>query len=256
MSTTQRSFASGITFSLGLLSAQFDVAPIRLPEKRRVSVCPECEGNIKLTQVMHCPNGHQMDLASAARAVEVDGELIGLSEDDVLDLREDEGVQTGLLALEVCPRAELEVATRPGESQYRVRLNKKARSGEQYALFLRLATHPDLALYGVVKLNGRVTPTPFRLGVWQGQLVLTSLIRPSNLAEIDQIDADCSDELLALGEQYMAAVAQPFDAESLTDGRKVRLDALLKGKTAAPAIVVTPAVTRSLEELLTAALAA
>jgi hypothetical protein len=258
--TPQRTFASSVTFSHGLLSAVFDVVPIRLPEKRRVSVCPTCSGLHKLVQVMHCPvdDSHQFDLASAARAIEVDGELVPLPEEDLATLADD-GMPTGALALSVCPAAELEAQTRPGEGQYRVRLNKKARSGEQYALFLALVADDTVAYYGEAKLNGRVTPTPFRLGVWQGQLILTSLVRPEALAEVDAIEAECSEELIALGRQYTAAVMAPFNPELLIDSRKVRLEGILARGEAAPvalAIVPAPKKGQSLEELLSAALAA
>lgn len=250
MNTSQRTFASGVTFSYGLLSAVFDVAPIRLPEKRRVSVCPVCEGLHKLAQVMHCPNdaGHQFDLVKAARAIEVDGELVPLPEDDLAVLRDD-GMPTGEMTLVVCPAAELEEATRPGESQYRVRLNKKARSSEQYALFLVLAADKDVAYHGEVKLNNRVTPMLFRLGVWQGQLVLTSLVRPEALAPVDEIEAQCSPELIALGRQYTQSVMAPFNADLFVDARKVRLEAILATHVVEAAIEIK-ATGQSLEQLL------
>lgn len=248
--TAQRTFASGITFKYGLLSAVFDVAPVRVPEKRRVSVCPVCEGLHKLNQVMHCPINpeHQFDLAKAARAIEVEGALVSLPEDDLAALGDD-GMPVGELSLVVCPAAELEAATRPGESQYRVRLNKKVRSGEQYALFLALVSDPEVAYYGEVKLNNRVTPMPFRLGVWQGQLVITSLVRPEALAAVDEIEAECSPELIALGQQYTQSVMAPFNADIFVDARKVRLEAILATKVEEAVTFATKG--QSLEELLT-----
>jgi hypothetical protein len=132
--TPQRTFASGVTFQLGLLSASFDVAPVKAPRSKRVTVCSECTELTRLSQVMVCTRDpeHQFDLASATRAMEIDGVLRPLSEDDLLDLREDD-IETGVLNLSVCPTAELDEATRSSDSGYRVRLNKKARGSEQYA---------------------------------------------------------------------------------------------------------------------------
>lgn len=255
--TTQRTFASGVTFQLGMLSATFDVAPVKAPRSKRVTVCSDCEELTKLSQVMQCPNveEHKFDLASAARAMEIDGELQPLSEDDLLDLKEDE-IETGVLNLSVCPTSELDEATRASDSGYRVRLNKKARGSEQYALFMALASDPDLCLYGVAKLNGRVSPTPFRLGVWQGQLVLIGVTRPDALAQVDAIECECSEELVAMGRQYMQSVSAPFDEELLVDSRKAKLEAIIATKQPAVAKAKTKAskAEPSLLAILTAAM--
>jgi hypothetical protein len=252
MNTTQRTYASGVTIQLGMLSAAFDLAPVRAKGISRTTVCPTClaDGDIeRLHQQMICDQGHVTTLAEAPRALEADGRLIPLTEEDHEALRANE-VETGLLDLHVCPSADLEAATRPGEAAYRVRIPRKGRVGEQYALLRELAKSPGLALYGVLKVNGRNNPQPYRLGVWKDQLVVQSLVRPDGLAEVDTIEAEAPAELVEMGRQFMSSIAAPFDADLLSDERKVRTEAILS--RGAPTLVPTPA--EGLMEQLAAAL--
>jgi non-homologous end joining protein Ku len=250
----QRTFASNVSVNLGMLTTQLDLVPVRATQRSRHTLCPDCAVPTRVNQRLVCPNNpdHEIDRETAPRGIEdPDGNLVPLTAQDLASLGEVEA-EPGIIRLSVCPATELEENTRPGEAQYRVRLPKKSRSGEAYAVLLSLASDPSLAFYGLLKPNGRSATQPVRLTVWRGQLVLQSLLRPEALAPTDDVRAEASDELVALGHQFAQASCAPFDPSVFVDARQQLYARLVEGSTEVTAPIAPK--TSSLEEMFAAAL--
>jgi len=231
--TEQANSNSGITFTLGLVSASFDLATIRKPNATTATagnkeVCATCDTPTLVKKQSVCPEGH---VGTPRKARPVNGQLVFVSKEEIQQVK-DSGLPEKLLDLRVCPTTELEAATRPDAAQYRVRLPKgKGVDPRMYTLFMRLASSPGLALYGMAKLSGTSTPRPYRLMVWNGQLILQGLIPPHEIAPMDEEIPDaCAEKLVEMGIEFVSRSAQPFDAGALTDERTGALDALLAAK--------------------------
>lgn len=222
----QRTFASAVSFQLGLLTVLADVVPVRKTNSAKatsmINICPECVEPTKPTQQYVCEHGHgPFGAAELSKARQTEEGLRRFTTEEVESVRESD-VPSGVMTLNVCPAAELEATTRPSEQSYRLRLGKKSQPGA-YVLLRTLASDPELALYGVCKLNGRVAPVPFRLLVWRDQLVIQSLIRPADVAVSEAIVGDVDEALLGMGKELLTKLSKPFDAELLTDERVAKL---------------------------------
>lgn len=261
--TEQANSNTGLTITLGLVAATFDLATMRRPNTATATsgnkeVCATCETPTLVKKQSVCPEGH---VGTPRKARPVNGQLVFVTKEEIQQVK-DSGMPEKILDLHVCPAAELEAATRPDAAQYRVRLPKgKGVDPRFYALFMRLASSPGLALYGMAKLSGTSTPRPYRLVVWNGQLVLQGLIPPQEIAPMDEDVPDaCADKLVDMGMEFMSRSARPFDPAVLVDERVGALDALLAAKLdgqPAPAVetVAEPAAA-SIEALLAEALRA
>lgn len=230
----QKTFASAVSFQLGLLTVLADVVPVRRTGSAKaasfVNICPECVEPTRPKQQYVCEHGHgPYGPTDLVKARDTEDGLRRFSAEEVSAVRESE-VPAGVMTLNVCPAAELEAATRPSEQSYRLRLGKKSQPGA-YVLLRALASNPDVGLYGVCKLNGRVAPTPYRLTVWRDQLVIQSLIRPADVAEGEEIEGDVDEALLDMGNDLIKKLSKPFDPELLTDERVAKLAEIVQTQT-------------------------
>lgn len=234
---------TGVTMSLGLMSATFDLATIRKPNAGTATsgnkeVCGTCETPTPVKKQAVCEHGH---VGPPRKARPVGDQLVFVTKEEIQQVK-DAGSPEKLLELHVCPAAELEAATRPDAAQYRVRLPKAKGSDPRfYALFLRLAASPGLALYGIARLSGTSTPRPYRLQVWNGQLILQGLIPPHEVAAMDEeIPSECADNLVQMGVEFMTRIARPFESSLLVDQREGMLDSLVAAKLGATPVPVVP----------------
>lgn len=255
--TQQRTFASGLSIQLGLLTVIADAVPVRATNSAKavsfVQVCPVCPEPTKPQQEYACPNGHGPFAPSELdKARQTETGLKRIPKDDVESVQET-GVSKGILTLNVCSSEELEDATRPDTASYRLRLGAKSQVGS-YVLLRELVRNPQLAFYGVCQVNGRVTPLPFRLVVWRDQLVMQSLIRPADVAVSEVIENVVDENLLGMGKELVEKLVKPFDADALVDDRIAKLQAIITSLSGEPVSVVKPKVTNDLMEQLRVAL--
>jgi non-homologous end joining protein Ku len=221
---------------LGLLTVVADAVPVRRTgTEKKTSLSLVCKThNTKPSQRYFC---EECDIhytpADLGKARETDEGLRQLTAEEIESVK-DAGVPVGILNLQVCSAEELEIATRPSEQSYRLRLGKNSQSGA-YALLRALVSDPSSALYGVCRLNARVAPTPFRVVVWRDQLVLQSLIRPADVGESEETPGEVDEALLGMGKELLAKLTKPFDADLLTDERVAKLAAIVAAE--APEIV-------------------
>lgn len=258
--TQQRAFASDVVVSLGsLLSLSVDVVPIKVPnaiERTSLkSLCPDCEAPTALAQKMVCATHGIATKVDKGRLIDKDT-LVRLTDEEVEAFKYGGSVEPGTLELHICPASQIESVTRPGESAYRLRLGKKKRSADHYALLAKLVADGTAAFYGTARLNGKCNNTPFRLEVWGDQLVLQSLLRPEDLAQRDEVPAACPDKALSMGRLLVEHLIEDFDAETLVDARITKLADLMATKSGeAPVeLVRTPEIPDDLIAALEAAL--
>lgn len=240
----QRTFASSLKFRMGLVSLEADAVPIKRTNSSKdvsfVNVCPDCGVSLKGGQRFVCENSHGPFLPSELKkARETDEGLVPMTAEDIAAVAGN--FVEGVMEMSVCPRSELDENTRPGETAYRLRPGKKG-DPSGYAILREMARHPDLALMGVMKLNGQMSPTPYALQVWGDQVVLQSLIRPQDLAERDEIDATPDERLVGMAMELMQTNNKAFDASALADERISRLATVLatKGGTQPTEATVVP----------------
>lgn len=255
----QKTYASGISLNLGMFSLMVDAVPVRKTNSTKAvqmkSVCPSCTDPTTVTQQYVCENGHgPFTSGQLAKAKEVDGALVAISATEAEAIKGTE--REGEFNLQVCPADELEAATRPSEAAYRLRLGKKGVQADRYALLVDLVSDPATAIYGLCKLNGRSTMTPYRLLKWKGQLVMQSLIRPEDLGEIDEAVPGCDPKFLEMGKALLEASRAPFDPESLKDARVDRIEQVVSGKQGVAVLVPAAAPADDLMSLLEASLKA
>ena len=241
----QRTFASGLKFRLGLVGFEADAVSIRRTNSTKdvsfVNICPDCGVSLKGGQRFVCEANHGPFLPSELKkARETEEGLVPMTDEDIAAVAGD--FVEGLMELSICPRSELEANTRPGETAYRLRPDKKGQGASGYAILREMARHPELAIVGAMKLNGRMSPAPYTLEVWGDQLVLQGLVRPQDLAERDEIDATPDERLVGMAMELMEANAKAFDAAALADERIGRLAVVLatKGGGVEPEATVTP----------------
>lgn len=246
MGSEQKSTASNFTLRLGLASISVDVAPIRKTNSAKavslVTTCPTCALSVRGGQRFFCPDEHGPFLPSElTRARETEDGLVPLTADEVAELKDN--YPTGVFEMHVTERSELAKVARPDGAAYRLRiptkkgtrpLSPKTREelARQYDVFRAMASHPTLCLYGVAKVNGNVATQGYRLDVWEGQLLLQSLVRPQDLAELDEMPSGAADpKLLSMAAELMETMADAVDIEVFSDERRQTLAKILAAKS-------------------------
>lgn len=228
--TDQRAFASNVAFIVGEASVQLDVVPIRRSGSKQEaalkSVCPgDHDAPTTVQQMYVCADGHQHYPSQLlkARAME-DGTLVLIDKDEAAEIRTG-GFPKNQMELSVHPAEEVRAACRPDELGYRIRPGRKAPpiARKLYSTLLVLAATPGVALVGELRL--RDSRRMYQLEVWNGQLVLQSLIHPDDLADVDQIALPEFDskQVKALQERAQALV-ESFDPERFRFDAKAALD--------------------------------
>jgi hypothetical protein len=148
----------------------------------------------------------------------------------------------GIFEMNVCERAELEEHTRRADNAYRLRLPTKSGTKKlsaktlemlagQYNIFRVMASHPELALYGMAKIGGNIATSGYTLDLWGDQLILQSLVRPQDLAERDELPSvPTSGKLASMATELMETMLAPLDIGVFDDTRKSKLDTILASK--------------------------
>lgn len=247
MSKMQTAVATGVHFNIGAMSAQMDVVPGRRPNLGKETelhfFCPDKHDTPARVSIQYvCADGHvhtESELGRAYFGAEGDTP-VALSDEDVKQLRCG-AIEEKQIDLFVHPIADVEAATVPDESFYRIRPPRKAATQQRklYALLLRMASDTKLALLGELRFrDGRKL---YRLRSFRGQLTLQSLVHPHDLAELDEIDVPELDEkLIELADEVLKASETPFDPAAYGFEAKAVLDEIVARRSDAPLAPVVP----------------
>lgn len=259
-----KTFASGVTFRLGLMNLIADAVPVKRTgadkETAFALVCP-VHTTSRPSQKYECTECDKIyEPSELARAKQVeDGKLRPMAEGEIEAVKE-AGIDPGYMELNICPASDLEAATTPSGQTYRLRLGKDKRARAQlpgYTLLRALVADPSVAIYGVCRLNSKCTPTPFRVVSWRNQLTLQALIRPSDLTEPEVIEGEPDADMLTMGRKLLDALSAPFNADLLANEGAKKLAEILEADTtavAASAGTAPPTDAPDLMELLAASL--
>lgn len=267
MGGRQRATLGGVDVVLaaleGLASCAVDVVSIRRPGVSRSGVHKACglceaeragEGEPRLLyERVVCEVHGILDADQVTRVVEVDGILVAV-DDEALAEATETAVAKGKVLLAAYPASQVEAATRADEACYRLRPMEKGTALSTYGLLLELASDPEVALVGMMAIRGRAKP--YRLVVWRGQLVLQSLIVPSDVAEGERVEAPTNEKVVALGRQVVAESLAEFDPAALEDGRAARVAAVAEAALSGTPLPAAPAAADDMLAALEASLAA
>lgn len=229
--TEQRSFASNVTFLVGEAAVQLDVVPLRRTGSKQEaslkSVCPnEHEAPTTVRQFYECEHGHKHTDGQLlkARALD-DGSLVLIDKDEASELRTG-GFAKNQMIISAHPADEVAAQCRPDELGYRLRPNRKSApiARKLYSTLMALASTDGVALLGELRLKD--SRRLYRLEVWNGQLIVQSLIHPDDLAGTDQIALPEFDkaQIKALQDRARELV-DSFDPERYRFDAKAALDA-------------------------------
>lgn len=215
--TPQRTYAAGIRLTIfDAVSFTVDAVPQSRPNSskdtamKRVAI--DETGPLPVEQRFVTADGRLFTEADLGRARQTaDGTLVLLDAETVAaakvgDLAKNE------FTVSVHPAAQVEAACRPGANGYRLRPPRKA-SAKERALYATvratIEASPDKAFVGVLRL--RDSRAFYRLVVWRDQLLLSELIEPADLAEIDVIEVEPDAGLVSMAAQLAESTVTAFD---------------------------------------------
>lgn len=268
----QRATAGGVRVTIDgtMLNLSADLCTVRRSAKHFTNICPTCEESrdtetdpTQLEQRYVCvEHGHGPFLTGeVAKAREHEGRLVAVAEEARIAAAEPD-LPVGVIALSVFPAEQIEAMCRPGDTAYRLRPMKKGGTHLGLYAFLRQVTASGkYAMVGEMNLRGG--QKMYRLEVWSGQLVLQSLVRPEDIADVDDVDGEVDEKELTMGFKLLDAVCEEFDPAAFADRRQARIAAAVEAAAASPqtgdapaeAPVVAPAATDEVLAMLEATLA-
>lgn len=233
----QRSYISQFAVQLGLFTVQVELVPVRKPNTRGggeesgggfTNVCPDCSQPVH--QSYSCDTKHgPYTVGQLAKCKETADGLVRLSIDDIQAIA-DADVAPGILELSVCKTEELLGATMFAGNSYRLRPAKKAPRGH-YALLQALISDPGITLYGMARLNARSQGVPFILTSYQGQVVLSQVIKPQDMAPTDELGSlDLDPKSLAMAQELRAALLGPLNTELFESKRADKLAEVMEAR--------------------------
>lgn len=214
-----RATAAGVTIQLGpMFTMQVDLASQRESDKKDSSfpyACPDHGATVvRCNQVYQCqdekkPHIHPESELLRARESD-DGKLVHATKDEIAEIRTG-ALEKGVLELRVHPADEVAGTLRNDGLAYRARPPKKG-SRKPYAVLKALAERDDIALVGWLRLKD--SRRLYRVEVWNGQLMLQSLIDVADMRGCDQIALPelAADEVERIG-SVIAAGVEPFEPE-------------------------------------------
>ncbi len=240
-----RTSASEVTFSLGLLQMKADLYPARVSAGKSFSMlCRDCETPTKVTQSYNCDQGHGPFVTGDLdrRYKEVDGNIVEVSAEEIKAAKGDTGIPDKSFDITVYDADDVEEYTVSDSGVYRVKPRNGATAAELkvYRMFLEAAANRDIAL--IAEFLVSKAPKMGRLGVFKGQLVINTLIRPDDIAEVDTIENhEPTEKERALFSALLEASKAQFDPATYANVTKERLAALVAARAADPDAVVTMA---------------
>lgn len=236
------SYASNVQLTLGLFHIPVDLWPTTVSTKSFKTICPACTDAVQLKQRYICQvhpfgdgahtDGVDADLpgfstSTADRAREVSKNvLVRATEDEIKEMKEPL-LPTGEMVLYVSATDQLDAATIPQGTSYRL----LPRGNPQSYAVLRdaLQANPELALYGELVLRSK--QKFFRLTTWNGQLLLVELARPDDVNPPDDVNASYDGKLLVMAENLLHSLKEDFDATHFRNTVKERIATFESAKT-------------------------
>jgi hypothetical protein len=255
--TKARAILSDVTVSFGLLSFSVDVLPAHRSKSARsedrvsaVSVCPACETAHKLTQRLHCPvsPSHGPFVAGEVDKALVgpDGELHKVDPDAVAAAKVAD-VETRTIALCVSPAEQVEAATMPSGSIYRLRLRKPTKATEQaYALVMELIANREVAF--ICEMTLKTATKLYRVITRDGMLTMTELVRPEEFHPAEPVTVPCDPRLVETGTVLVHQMLDAFDAEAWRDRSADRLAELRDQVAGFAPVTAAPSLAEQIED--------
>lgn len=222
---TQSNYIANFSVQIGLFSVPCEVVAARTTEKGLRNVCPDCFQPLK--QKLACENHGEIAYDKMVKAKEVAGQgLVPIPATELAAAKST--TPKWLLDLAVAKRDELLTTTQPYGSMYRLRPAKSAPAGSYALLREVLRNHPDLALYGMAKLQANFEPKPFMLSLWQDQVIMQELVPLQDMAPADELGTLTADpKYLTMLEQLVSAVAAPVDPNVFLNKRREAIEAFV-----------------------------
>lgn len=222
---TQGAYASGVNFRFfGTTNISLDVVPARRPgldkDGKFGQACPHqdhvepCGVSTRYT-CNDNPDHGVFTQSELLRFRDTDKGPVWVSGEEIKAVRTG-GKEPNEMIVEAHPVEDVLRDTRPDGSLYRLRPGKKATSSQRgdIAALTLLASDPAIALVGRLRL--RDTVTLYRMETWHGQLVLTGLVHPADLALVDSLEV--SPEIAAQAKLNAVQIknaleVKPFNAD-------------------------------------------
>lgn len=256
--TTQRAYAGGVRFNIGLLSNKFDVVPVRVPNLNKSPIhfiCPDEHDEPARVKIQYvCDQGHLHTESELDRA------YFGTEKDSTqvvpLDLEDIKMAKCGDLDeknvdLRVHPREQIESLTAPDESFYRIRPPRDAGENDRkiYALLVAMASDPKLALVGEFRFKD--SRKLYYIRPFRGQLSMQSLIHPDDIASVDDIETPVvSKALLTQAAALLKEEATDFDPTAYGFDTAATLAKIVAQREASPEAPAKPAAVAEPSDLL------
>jgi hypothetical protein len=263
---TQRAFATNVSFGIGLMTVSLDLVPQMAPGLKEATefklACPHDAGEVSQRYICKADpthrnlSGEMFTERDLERVRVIDGTRHPVSAEQIAAVRSSGDVKSATFS--VHKAAEVEAVTRPGGAGYRLRPPAKANRqvAQVYATLLHLAGRADLAIVTLLELP-KTGQKMYRLSAFRGQLMIHEVVRPDELAPVDEIEAEAPEAVLVMAEQLAESLVTPFEADAFRNAARERaaaLDEALAVGEAAPA--PAPAVAPEPESDLLATLAA
>lgn len=191
-------------------------------------VCPETHpgGAVRVHQKYVCDDDSHGPFSRgevhSARELP-DGKLVKLSAEE-LEIAKFGEIEKGTMTVKAYPAHQVAATTRPGPKQYRLRAPGKggAIGDKQYAGLIALVDQPDTVWVGEIRWGASFAL--YRLELWKGQVCVTELLRPDDLADPDDIDVDVSDKDRAAATAFAAMCSADWNPADWTNDVGRRLD--------------------------------
>jgi len=231
-----RASLTKVNLSFGMLTVSVDLVPAQHSKKSKEqskvvvsNICPVCTVPTRLAQKLYCSAVHDhgpYKPNEADKAVEVNGELVRTSDEEAATVKQPD-VESRQVALSVVPAEQIDSVSLPSGNIYRVRLKKTDEINRRnYALLRSLVRgRPEVAFIGEAVIKGVVKL--YRLIVWQGDVVLTEMVRPSEfyLPEDNGVD-EGEQRHVQMGNALIDAMLEDFDPQAWSDRAAQRLAVL------------------------------
>lgn len=218
-----RAYASDVQFTfLGLMSLGCDLLPLIRSDGGNASkaasfktICPGCDTPTPIPQSYVCATHGSFSVSELHRAREVDGVLHRVSEEEVEAVKAPL-IPEGQANVHLFPAESIDAATRPGTKGYLLRPAKGKRKqvpDQQMWLYSALVDEisGDPQVAWVTEVAARKSQSMFRIVVWNGNLALQELVRPSELNEFPAQTVGYDSRLLAGLKQAVSGAVEDFD---------------------------------------------
>lgn len=247
---------TNVVLNLGLVGIHVDLWPVKVSGANGSlfrNVCPTCEAPTPCSQFNRCPtcNGEWTEGELAKARSTGKDTMVKLTPEDIEAIKVAFPVRQA--DLKICPSEEFTANTLPNGSAYTLRPTAKSSPDAYLVLRELVATEPHNTYYGKLKADTSANPQPFRLDIWKGELLMATVIPPSNLDTVGEIKGYAEPRHLGLAKMLVEQEKASFDADFLADTRIDRINEILAAKEAGkPVVAATAPAPPSTDNLMSA----